>query len=79
MGAGFSFAANAAQLCRPAMPASTRTCAAARRCRLKPSPIPNKKADPVGAGFLFGSGGALCTLATAPQPLAVLEVPLIAA
>jgi len=28
---------------------------------------------------LIGSGGSLCTLATAPQSLAVLEVPLIAA
>ncbi len=26
-----------------------------------------------------GSGGALCTLATSPTPVAVLEVPLIAA
>ncbi len=28
--------------------------------------------------LLFGSGGAICTLATAAEPIAVLEVPLIA-
>ena len=55
----------AAQLCRPAAPASTRTYAASRLCRFKPSS--------------FGSGGSLCTLATAHEPLAVLKIPLIAA
>jgi hypothetical protein len=29
--------------------------------------------------ILFGSGGALCTLARSPKPLVVLDVPLIAA
>ena len=40
---------------------------------------PNENAVQKGRRFLFGSGGALCTLARSPEPLAVLEVPLIAA
>jgi hypothetical protein len=34
---------------------------------------------PGGDLAIGGSGGALCTLATSPEPIAVLEVPLIAA
>ena len=55
-----------AQLCRPAMPASTRTCAAARLCRFKPSPFPNEKGPHKGALYSFGSGGVICTVPTLP-------------
>ncbi len=58
-GAGLAFAANAAQLCRPASPASTRTCAATRLCRFKPSPFPNKNGPHKGTHSSFGSGGRI--------------------
>ncbi len=39
-----------------------------------------KKAGPKRTGLLLiGSGGSLCMLATSPEPLAVLQVPLLAA
>ena len=39
----------------------------------------NEKTGPDETGsFHFGSGGSLCTLATSPEALAVLDVPLIA-
>ena len=38
----------------------------------------NEIAGPAGTGyFCFGSGGALCTLARSPEPVAILEVPLL--
>jgi hypothetical protein len=40
----------------------------------------NENAGPHWPGiFRFGSGGSLCTLARSPEPLAIMEVPLIAA
>ena len=63
-GVGLAFAADAAQLCRPAKPASTRTCAAARLCRFKPCSFPNENGPHKGTHFSFGSRGVICTVPT---------------
>ena len=43
-------------------PASLRLRVNLLLCRFKTCSLPNKKADPDGAGFLFGSGGRIWAL-----------------